>query len=502
MDVGRKEMEIEDKVVIDKLDQMNLYMDDHETREANVIHSEDCNTNKSYDTIVIDSERLYLSDMPVEILIHIASFLESRDIISSLYQTCRLFCDLFSNYSYWKTRISQRWKKQYPIFEAEDFNWRKACMEREEVYKLWSDHKNNYHHFKVQDGFFAAVDVVHLFKEGRFLATGSRDRHLNILDLNKHEACMKPHGNHLTAFQDTKTHKGWVWSMASHGDTLATGSWDTFIRLWDTADGNVAMLSEFKLKTAILGLYFEQNFIAAGGFDKRLHMFDPRAPEAFTRKHYHSQPLLCVTGDEDFVITGGEDKTIAIFDRAAGKKYKQIQIPGMVMSMSYGRGHLWVGDGAGKLHVLNSQNKLFDETNMQAPDISRSRSLDPFNRDILELQCIDSQQTGGLQHRWLLTTCRPSMSLFAASRIKVKVTTFDVGHKGRLTGLVHTDGGVFTGCSDSSVKVLEPSTDPSVIASLSAHSGEVTRISYNSGVLASASADISVGVWLPRKHVS
>ncbi|KAH3695482.1 F-box/WD repeat-containing protein 9-like isoform X6 [Dreissena polymorpha] len=445
MDVGRKEMEIEDKVVIDKLDQMNLYMDDHETREANVIHSEDCNTNKSYDTIVIDSERLYLSDMPVEILIHIASFLESRDIISSLYQTCRLFCDLFSNYSYWKTRISQRWKKQYPIFEAEDFNWRKACMEREEVYKLWSDHKNNYHHFKVQDGFFAAVDVVHLFKEGRFLATGSRDRHLNILDLNKHEACMKPHGNHLTAFQDTKTHKGWVWSMASHGDTLATGSWDTFIRLWDTADGNVAMLSEFKLKTAILGLYFEQNFIAAGGFDKRLHMFDPRAPEAFTRKHYHSQPLLCVTGDEDFVITGGEDKTIAIFDRAAGKKYKQIQIPGMVMSMSYGRGHLWVGDGAGKLHVLNSQNKLFDETNMQ---------------------------------------------------------TFDVGHKGRLTGLVHTDGGVFTGCSDSSVKVLEPSTDPSVIASLSAHSGEVTRISYNSGVLASASADISVGVWLPRKHVS
>ncbi|WAR24832.1 FBXW9-like protein, partial [Mya arenaria] len=294
-----------------------------------------------------DEFELNLTDLPEEILIHIASFVESRVIISALYGTCRLFYALFSDERYWKTRIAQTFHKSYPIFETKGFNWRRACMEREELHDLWSNPGKNFDHFIVNQGFFAAVDVVHLMKSDDF-----------------------------TVFHDDKTHKGWVWSMASQGDSLVTGSWDTYIRMWDTGDGNVALTYDKKLKTPVLGLYYEPNFIAAGGFDKRLHMFDPRSPDEPMRKCYHTHPLLCVTGDDKYIISGSEDKVISIYDRTAGKKYKQIK-------------------------------------------------------------------------------------------------TIDVGHSGKLTGLIHTDGGVFTCCSDSKVKVIEPCLDADVITTLNAHSGEV-----------------------------
>ncbi|XP_052778280.1 F-box/WD repeat-containing protein 9-like [Mya arenaria] len=388
-----------------------------------------------------DEFELNLTDLPEEILIHIASFVESRVIISALYGTCRLFYALFSDERYWKTRIAQTFHKSYPIFETKGFNWRRACMEREELHDLWSNPGKNFDHFIVNQGFFAAVDVVHLMKEGRYLVTGSRDRYMNILDLSKHSTEAQQQSDDFTVFHDDKTHKGWVWSMASQGDSLVTGSWDTYIRMWDTGDGNVALTYDKKLKTPVLGLYYEPNFIAAGGFDKRLHMFDPRSPDEPMRKCYHTHPLLCVTGDDKYIISGSEDKVISIYDRTAGKKYKQIKMESMVLSLSYGGGQLWVGDKQGNLRVLDARDALFDENNIQ---------------------------------------------------------TIDVGHSGKLTGLIHTDGGVFTCCSDSKVKVIEPCLDADVITTLNAHSGEVAGISYNNGVLASAGADITVGVWLPK----
>ena len=82
----------------------------------------------------------------------------------------------------------------------------------------------------------------------------------------------------------------------------------------------------FRCKSALLALHFEPNFIAAGGFDKRLYMVDPRAPDDFILKRYHTQPILSIAADDKYVITGSEDKVISIYDRVAGKNYKRIQV--------------------------------------------------------------------------------------------------------------------------------------------------------------------------------
>lgn len=78
------------------------------------INTDNPNTDPS-----IASDGLILTDLPSEILFHIASFLESRTIGCSLYTACKKFYELFSSDSYWRSRILKRWPKQYPVFDSE-----------------------------------------------------------------------------------------------------------------------------------------------------------------------------------------------------------------------------------------------------------------------------------------------------------------------------------------------------------------------------------------------
>ena len=55
--------------------------------------------------------------------------------------------------------------------------------------------------------------------------------------------------------------------------------------------------------------------------------------------------------------------------------------------------------------------------------------------------------------------------------------TIDVGHTGRLTGVIHTDGGIFTCSTDNHVKVSDPVLEPTTIADLTSHAAPVARVS-------------------------
>ncbi|KAL3869197.1 hypothetical protein ACJMK2_041907 [Sinanodonta woodiana] len=414
---------------------------ENETMNIDNIYTEDEEHFHSADVNEVSTAENYanLATLPVELLILISTYLDSKTIIKSLSKVCRAFYELFSADIYWKTRISQRWPKKYPPVAVEDFKWHQGCMEREEFCRVWSDPETQTHSFMLKEGFFAAVDVVHVMKDGKLLASGSRDRYLNLFDLDKFDPekpdCLKD----VKVHTDSKAHKGWVWSMASVDNILATGSWDTYLRLFDV-DANCQEMSRFKCKSALLGLYMEPNFIAAAGYDKKLYLVDPRAPEAeMTIKRYHKQPILCIAADKNYVITGSEDKTICVFDRRTGSLQKRLEVDSFVMDLSFGYGQLWFGDKEGKIHLLDASKGLFD-----------------------------------------------------------KIETYDVGHTEKVTGIQHTLGGIFTCSTDGNIKILEPSLDPGVVRTLSVHSGPLCDICYKDNVLASAGSDIAIGVWIKR----
>ncbi|XP_046544819.1 F-box/WD repeat-containing protein 9-like [Haliotis rubra] len=337
------------------------------------------------DAADLSSHNLTLDQLPPELLIRICDFLDVR-VIHKLQHVCRVFEELLSGDNYFKTRISRRWPKIYPAIPVDNLNWQEACEEREVTHAAWTNQEAHLEHFTYNECLFAAVDTVHLMKDGQILAAGSRDRYLTILDLDKYDSMKKDSKKDMEIFSDNKVHKV----------TLCVGY------------------------SCVL-----ENYICG----------------TITKKTYHRKPVLCVAVDDQFIITGSEDKTICIYDRRADKNYKRLELDTYPLDMSYGNNQLWFGDKQGFLHLLDTSHGAFD-----------------------------------------------------------LVEKFDVGHKSKLTGVTHNLGAVYTCSTDHTVKVLEPSRDPGVIATLNSHLDGVTGISYQNRVLASASCDVSIGIWRPRRH--
>ncbi|XP_012939124.1 F-box/WD repeat-containing protein 9 [Aplysia californica] len=382
---------------------------------------------------------LRLDQLHDDVIFHIAVFLEARVVRDSLSKVCLRFLEMFDNEAYWKSRVFLRCHKPYPaVVSASDFSWVDACVAREDSYHTWRDWSRNTRHFLYGHNVNGEVDAVHLMKEGRLLASGDRNRFLNIVDLAKWDDSPGVQPDKQMAdmlVHSDISHGGWIWSMASVGDTLITGSWDTHVRMFDLAAG-CAQAQSFKCKSAVLCLYAEEKEVVASCF-KEVAFFDRRS-SALKMRIFHTKPVLSVVGNGQFIVSGSEDKSIVVFDRTAGKIFTTLKMDNYPLCMSLQDQQLWCGDRLGRLHLHNATGGMFSH-----------------------------------------------------------VGTYDVSHKDKLTGVVATLGATFTCSGDKSVKVIEPTREPEVIASLDVHTKEVAKIDYNSGVLASAGGDECVGVWLP-----
>ena len=49
-------------------------------------------------------------------------------------------------------------------FSVENFDWKEACISREEQYRMWTNSEEDIIHFVYREGIFAPVDAVHLMK--------------------------------------------------------------------------------------------------------------------------------------------------------------------------------------------------------------------------------------------------------------------------------------------------------------------------------------------------
>ncbi|XP_077981974.1 F-box/WD repeat-containing protein 9-like [Glandiceps talaboti] len=402
----------------------------------------------SFDGNAMHQYHLHLLDLPPEVLLHMSTFLESRFVVKTLTLVCKVFQRLFSQESTWKIRISKRWPKRYPVLHVDDdkFNWKKACIEREDTYRLWSQHDTKMENFSLNSGHFAAIDSVHLMQGGDICISGSRDRTISIWDLRKLDT-LAPNEPTLNAkVKSLEKHTGWVWSMTSLGNTLCTASWDCKVKFWDMEAGGVEIQS-IKGKSANLCMAYNADSLIVGSFDKKVTIYDPRAGYGVIKTLIqHQKPVLCLVADDNYIVSGSEDNTVVVYDRRAGEILKRVELQKykFPMSMSYSSeyGQLWIGEKRGLLHLMDARHGNFDI-----------------------------------------------------------VQTYDVGHTGKLTGVLHNLGCLVTCSYDKTVKIHEPNADPGNICTLEAHSGEVADIYMMNNVLVSGSSDMSVHVWRPKTTV-
>ncbi|XP_054764212.2 F-box/WD repeat-containing protein 9-like [Lytechinus pictus] len=396
--------------------------------------------------ISLDSEQREhwtLLSLPRELLLNIFDFLDARLVIREVGLVCKMLHEIVSDNLEWKVRFKKRWRGIYPVVpvEDDDFNWKLACIDREETHHRWAKQETNMEHFSLNMAHIAAIDCVHLMNNGELCATGSRDRTFQMWDLRKLDSNDPEKSVKDARTKDVKAHKGWVWDITSLDNLLCTASWDCWLKLWDMND-DMKCVHKLKGKSAFLSVVYEHDMIIAGAYDRSIYLFDPRVNEnsLVDQLIHHKRPVLTVQADDHYIISGSEDKSIAIFDRRAHCVYKKLNLESFCMCMSYQHGQLWTGHRDGNVRVIDPTHGSFDI-----------------------------------------------------------IQTYDVGHKGKITDIMYTMGALYTCSTDSTIRISDPSHNPETMCKLTTHTRDLTAIDLQCGVLASAGSDLTTGIWRPKQ---
>ncbi|XP_021912837.1 F-box/WD repeat-containing protein 9-like isoform X2 [Zootermopsis nevadensis] len=356
---------------------------------------------------------------------------------------CKRFHEILSDSAIWRSRISKRWGSKYPPIpvNADDFNWRLACVNIEDQYELWNRKDIKIKSVLRKDIHYAAVDAIHLMNSGLLCVSGSRDRSIMLWDLSN----VLNGGTEVPYQVSTDAHKGWIWQLASCGETVYSCSWDTTIKAWNLTH-DLQLLSVFKCQTPALSLACTSNLVAAGTYNRNVVIFDTRVGGSQVSLYTaHHGAVLALSMSGDFIISASEDQTLAVWDQRAGKVFKKLNLyenkdedKAFPMCLSFSNDLLYVGDSKSQLHLLNPAQGKFDI-----------------------------------------------------------VESYQVGHTEKLTCVKHSMGSILTSSTDRTVRISTPTKNPETIAIIRSQAGEVARFDYTNNVLAVGGTDNALEFWLP-----
>jgi len=113
-------------------------------------------------------------------------------------------------------------------------------------------------------------------------------------------------------------HSGTVYAVDISGDTIATGSGDKTVRLWDLRTKQVpfATLDSYSAKISALSLLEDENSILVGYHDGGLLLWDYRMVSIVWQSTVHVDDVRSVqiSPDQQLVLSGSADTGLAVLD--------------------------------------------------------------------------------------------------------------------------------------------------------------------------------------------
>jgi WD40 repeat protein len=157
-------------------------------------------------------------------------------------------------------------------------------------------------------GHNSLVSSVTFSPDGKFLASGSRDKTVKVWEVERWQEI-------ATLWKHEKT----VWSVTFSPDRkfLASGSWDTTVKVWEVRDWQeVAILTGHKDWVFSVAFSPDGKFLASGSGDKMIKIWDiERWREVATLKGHKDWVFsIAFSPDGKFLASGSKDKTIKIWE--------------------------------------------------------------------------------------------------------------------------------------------------------------------------------------------
>ncbi len=160
----------------------------------------------------------------------------------------------------------------------------------------------------VLEGHLGFVTSVAWHPDDHTLASGSWDQSIIVWDVEQGEAAATLEG-----------HTNWVLSVAWHPDEhiLASGSWDQSVIIWDVEREEALVTLEGHTEPVhSVAWHPDGRLLASGGDDQQIIIWDVEREEALATLGGHSAPVHSVAWSPDgrLLASGGEDNSIIIWD--------------------------------------------------------------------------------------------------------------------------------------------------------------------------------------------
>ena len=159
----------------------------------------------------------------------------------------------------------------------------------------------------------SGVSSVSFSPDGATLASGSWDGTVRLWDVATGEAIATLEG-----------HTDWVFSVSfsPDGATLASGSWDDTVRLWDVATGEaIATLEGHTYAVFSVSFSADGSTLASGSWDGTVQLWDVVTGEPIVTLEGHTSGVSSVSFSPDgsTLASGSGDDTVRLWDVVTGE---------------------------------------------------------------------------------------------------------------------------------------------------------------------------------------
>ena len=160
------------------------------------------------------------------------------------------------------------------------------------------------------------IRSVDFSSDGRTLASGSADRQIKLWDIqNIHD------GKEILRL---KEHENWVWSVvfSPDGQTLASGGEDNTIRIWNVKTGACTrVIMGHSQWVCAIAFNPRDSTIASGSADSTVKLWDVNTGKCIRTLDEHTDVVYSVAFSPDgkILATGSEDKTIKLWNPITGE---------------------------------------------------------------------------------------------------------------------------------------------------------------------------------------